>query len=175
MRNLFLTGAVGVGKSTVLRRVLDRIPAHVGGFLTERTNADRRKPRFAFRDLRTGTSVPLARWTAVGLHADESVFVDAGVPALRRARERVELLVMDELGRMELEAPVFQREVLTALNGRTPVLGVLKAERNPFLDRVRAHPAVDVWAVTEENREALVDRVAGFVREAVRHARLGAR
>jgi nucleoside-triphosphatase len=47
---------------------------------------------------------------------------------------------MDELGRFELGSPAFLAAVGEALDSSVPVVGVLKAESNPFLDSIRARP-----------------------------------
>ena len=63
------------------------------------------------------------------------------------------LILMDELGFMENEAHVFQQKVLEILDGNIPVLGVIKPQSFPFLDKVRNHPKVKVLDITTENRE----------------------
>ena len=36
MNNLFLTGKIGVGKSTILKKILEKINTSIGGYVTER-------------------------------------------------------------------------------------------------------------------------------------------
>ena len=62
---------------------------------------------------------------------------------------------MDELGPKERNADAFREGVLRALDGDTPVYGVLQQAESPFLEAVRSHPEVEVITVTEENRDAL--------------------
>jgi nucleoside-triphosphatase THEP1 len=68
---------------------------------------------------------------------------------------RAKIIVMDELGFMELPARAFTEAVMRALDGEVPVLGVLRKDSNPFLDAVGTHPKVRVVEVTEANRDAL--------------------
>ena len=56
---------------------------------------------------------------------------------------------------MENEAPRFHRAVLAALDGNIPILGVVKPQKNPLLDAVRAHQRVELITVTRENRDEL--------------------
>ena len=42
-----------------------------------------------------------------------------------------------------------------ALDGETPIVGVIQQAESAFLDTVRAHPEVEIVTVTEENRDAL--------------------
>ena len=44
-----------------------------------------------------------------------------------------------------------------------PVLGVVKPERNPFLDAVRAHPRTAVLEVTAENRDGVPARIGALL------------
>ncbi len=65
-------------------------------------------------------------------------FLEVGVPAIRSALTLpARVVVMDELGRWELESLEFLRAVREALDSSNPVAGVLKDESNPFLDEVR--------------------------------------
>ena len=74
-------------------------------------------------------------------------------------------LIMDELGPHEERAVAFQRCVLQALEGDTPVFGVLQRAQSAFLERVRAHPRVHVACVARENRNALVWELLPFRRQ----------
>ncbi len=62
---------------------------------------------------------------------------------------------MDELGPHEAQAVRFQAAVFRALEGGTPILGVLQQADSDFLRRVACHPQVTVLTVTEANRDSL--------------------
>ena len=62
------------------------------------------------------------------------------------------LMIMDELGPNEGNALDFQRAVFSALDGSVPILGVLQKTEAPFLTKIRHHPQVHVFEITEENR-----------------------
>ena len=66
-----------------------------------------------------------------------------------------ERLVMDELGPHEAQAVRFQAAVFRALEGGTPILGVLQQADSDFLRRIAGHPRVTVLTVTEDNRGSL--------------------
>ena len=70
------------------------------------------------------------------------------------AERECDIILMDELGRMELDAHAFRAAVLAAINSGTPVLGVIKPEHNAFLDEVRAQNGVELFPLTIENRPA---------------------
>ena len=150
--HLFLTGRKGVGKSTLLRALLEG--KRLGGFFTLRVEGVFDRP-----------SIHLLRAASAERPAPENLVCFCG----ERRPERFELLgpaaladtadcdiiVMDELGPSEATAQGFQAAVLAALDGDTPVYGVLQQADSEFLRWVAAHPRVRVVTVTEENRDAL--------------------
>ncbi len=166
---ILLTGPVQIGKSTVIDRALTRLPLTVGGIRTRRVPAGGDRSTYVLEDVMTGMTVEFARGDAGGVTVDVNVFETTGVEAVRRSMEEAELTLLDELGRMELDAKRFQRTVFTVLEGPRGVLGVVKAERNPFLDAVRRAATVEVFEVRRENRDRLVDvvveRMSGLRRE----------
>lgn len=156
--HLFLTGRKGVGKSTLLRALLEG--KRLGGFFTLRVEGVFDRP-----------SIHLLRAASAERPAPENLVCFCG----ERRPERFELLgpaaladtadcdiiVMDELGPSEATAQGFQAAVLAALDGDTPVYGVLQQADSEFLRWVAAHPRVRVVTVTEENRDALRRQLRG--------------
>ncbi|MGI6631885.1 MAG: nucleoside-triphosphatase [Bacillota bacterium] len=154
MRNLFLTGRSGVGKTTAIFRALRTSGLDYGGFVVKRRIERSRRTSMEIIDLSSGMKASIASFSPFGKVAPiPTSFVTVGVPAIASALRDKQLVVMDELGRFELGAPEFMQEVFRALDSPTPVVGVLKAESNPFLDSVRARPDVTVIPVSEESRE----------------------
>ena len=149
-RHLFLTGPKGVGKSTLLRDFLARETGRLGGFFTV-------KHRGSVYLLRAGTGeAPDAEnfLFRCGCGGDPDRFDALGCAALADT-EGCSLLVMDELGPHEAQAVRFQAAVSRALEGGTPILGVLQQADSDFLRRVACHPQVTVLTVTEDNRDSL--------------------
>lgn len=151
--HLFFTGRKGVGKSTLVRAAIEA--RRVGGFFTRRVEGVLERPSVHL--LRAGTAdVPSAENLLFycGGDADIQRFERLGCAALAEAGD-CEALVMDELGPHEAQAAAFQQAVLRALDGDTPIVGVLQQAESAFLRQVALHPNVRVITVTEENRDAL--------------------
>jgi len=165
VKNVFVTGRPGVGKTTIIRRVLDTLDVDAGGFYTA--------------EIRDGgrAGSPRVGFSIVGLNGDEGVLAHVdldspyrvarygvnrddlervGVGAIEEAVERSSLIVMDEIGRMELCSPPFQRAVLRALDSDVPVFGTLQERPSEFVDAVRARDDVEVHEVDTGNRASLV-------------------
>lgn len=155
-KHLFLTGRKQVGKSTVLRRLLEGRDIIVGGFRTVRI---RLEDGASIHMVRPGEEEfndenrIFSRKKGV-LHLDPGDFDRIGCALLEAAGES-DLILMDELGPTEIDAVRFQQAVLDTLDGTVPVYGVLQAADSAFLDRIRERQDVQVITVTEENRDEL--------------------
>jgi nucleoside-triphosphatase len=167
---LLLTGRPGVGKTTVIHSVVARLGARAGGFYTEeiRERGQRSGFRLVALDGPTGllASVHTRSPYRVGKYR---VCLDdlerVGVAALRRAVEQVDLsvVVVDEIGKMELTSPAFREAVLAALESPRPVLATVMARPEPWVDAVKARAGVRVVEVTLDNRQAMPGRILDWL------------
>jgi nucleoside-triphosphatase len=211
--NYLITGAKGVGKSTLLARLLQKLDLKTAGFAVRRINAENDKPLlFELRQaselkekgvegltevaaadfsaaemvkedqkeakrcqetfeifngapetlkLSAGAddSLNLLRYqkifayrenTAEKFRVQVEVFDNLGIELLN---QNGELIVMDELGRFELEAEKFQKEVFSLLASKKIVIGVIKAESNPFLDKIRQRDDLKIYKLEEYNKQ----------------------
>jgi len=169
--HLFLTGDIQIGKSTLLRRVLDALgPVRLGGFRTV-TAADipgavgsvylvpaaQARPGFS-PDCRVAI-----RWgPGRGAECFPEVFDRRGTELLADAAQ-AQLIVMDEIGFLEASAPRFSARVSALLDGETPILGVVRKQgETPLQQYIRSHPRVRLVEVTEENRDELAETLPLF-------------
>ncbi len=169
--NLLLTGRPGVGKTTVIQRVLSRLGCRLGGFTTQEIRRAGLRVGFSIKAVDDGQEGILAhiespspyRVSKYGVNVDEMERV--GVTALYRALESSDLIVMDEIGRMENYCPTFQRAVVKALDASQPVLGTLQMRSTPFLEAIRQRPDVTLRMVTPQNRDALPAELVALLRQ----------
>jgi nucleoside-triphosphatase len=80
---------------------------------------------------------------------------EVGVAALRRAITEADLVVVDEIGKMELFSQGFRQAVAEAIEGDKPVLGTVMASPEPWVDALKALSQVTVLEVTQDNREQM--------------------
>jgi len=162
-KHLFLTGPKRVGKSTLLRTVLENYAGSIGGFYTRRS-----EEVFPGR-----SSVHILSAAMEEKPTEENLLFFCGTQDSeatgRFEKLGVELLavpgnliVMDELGPHEENATEFRNRVMELLNGDVPVLGVLQQAESPFLREVSQHPKVELVSVTEGNRDALAEFLRGW-------------
>ena len=154
MKKIFLTGKNGVGKSTLCDKVLQNTKFSFGGFKTLPVLDGQKLKGFKIRDIETGDEEEIAYFDDKFLiHPVVGGFENLGVKSLKNAFEHKELVVMDELGFLESEAESFKNTVFEVLKSGKMVIGVMKIDRNEFLDEVRKY--VEILQVNEENRDIL--------------------
>ena len=172
MNNIFLTGEVGIGKSTVIQDVLSLLSvSDCGGF---RTVSAAPLTKGAVLDVfieKAWEQTPHdtehlvgSRWGDGHFSAYPSAFDAVGASIFASCPKGAELIIMDELGVMESEAKEFRKAVFDVLNGSLPVLGVIKARRSDFLDAIRLHEKSKIFEVTRDNRDELPSIIAKLLR-----------
>lgn len=167
-RHLLLTGRPGCGKTTVVRRVAAQLRESgetVMGFWTEEIRE--RGTRTGFRiETVSGAAGTLAR---VGLSSpyrvgrygvDLADFESVGVTEVeaalaRAARGEPVILVIDEIGKMELFSDRFRRVLERAFSRVPHVVATIMQRRHPYADALKARPEVSLITVTAQNREHL--------------------
>ena len=171
--HVLLTGSPGVGKTTLLRKVVTRLPGLVGGFYTEEMREEGRRVGFRIQAL-DGRKGILAHKDALGTYfvqdkkSDYKINLkdleDIGVDSILKAIESSNLVVIDEVGHMELFSEKFRDAVLKAFDSRKTVLATISKYGGPFEEGLKSRADVKVVEVTRENRDALPDEVFRLVR-----------
>ncbi len=165
---ILLTGRPGCGKTTVIRRTLELVGLDdCAGFITEEVRDGGRRIGFDVVTL-DGRRGQLARAGAPGPRVgrygvDVDSFERLGVRSLEDADpNRARILVIDEIGKMELFSDRFVAVLRRVLGGDWPVIGSLMAGRNPIANSIRRRPDVQVVEVTSENRQGLPSELAAI-------------
>ena len=167
-KHILICGEVGVGKSTLIQKLLKKNSLPVYGFITKRLEAD----ETGFHPIYIHPAGAQARAheqkNLIGT-CDSKVhnivtdtFNTLGVEYLKA--EPGGLIVMDELGFMEAGAQAFVKSVFSALDGDIPVIAAVKARFDvPFLNAVRAHENARLFMLTKENRDSVYEELLPVV------------
>jgi nucleoside-triphosphatase len=98
---------------------------------------------------------------------DLAAFERAALPSLH---EPGDVVVIDELGKMELASTRFVEAVDDLLASDRPVLASVHAHRHPVTDRIKQHPCVEQVRITVSNRDRLVEQITGRLLRHIRDA-----
>ena len=165
---ILLEGRPGSGKSTVAKRLADLLlekGVRVGGFVTEEMRERGRRVGFSVETF-DGKRATLAHVSLPGpprvsrYGVDLDAFERLALPTLEAA-ERVDVMVLDELGKMELASERFRDAVLTLLDDVVPLVATIHVFRHPFTDALKRREDVERLRVTPKTRDALPAELAG--------------
>ena len=162
---LLLTGPPSIGKTTVIQKVLSGIEIGAGGFYTHEIRKGRSRVGFSLKTL-DGAEGILAhidhrKGYRVGRYGvDIGLFEALALPTLERALREKELVIIDEIGTMELFSQAFQEMVMRVIDqDERHLLGVIHQGRDPFSVSVKRHSDVEVISVSHANRDVLPSQI----------------
>ncbi len=167
-RVLLLTSLPGVGKTTVLRKVAERLHGRpVAGFLTDEIRSQGRRLGFRLASL-DGHSTVLSHVEIDSPYKVGRYGVD--VPALEKVVEEVlarkstaDVLLIDEIGKMECLSSRFVAAMSDLLETGPPLVATVASRGGGFIAAVKRQPGAVLWQVTRENRDRLPDRVLDWL------------
>jgi len=170
MANAYLlTGSPGAGKTTIIREAIAKLKAKAGGFYTGELRSGGTRQGFKITTL-DGQDAILAHVDIPSPYRVSKYGVDTrnldsvGVAALHQAIKESDLIVIDEIGKMELFSPSFKEAVLKAINSSKKVLGTIMLSPHPFADEIKRHPQVKVVQVSRANHDQVLREVISWLK-----------
>ena len=159
-----LTGRPGTGKTSLIKQAVAIMKGNAGGFYTEEIRSQGVRQGFRLVTL-DGQEVILAhidihspyRVSKYGVDIDSLDRV--GVSALHRAAQQCDLVVIDEIGKMELFSANFRRAVSQMIDSGKRILGTIMLNPNPWADAIKHQPQVDLLTVTRTNYQDVLERL----------------
>ena len=158
-----VTGSPGVGKSTLVLKVVQESKVKAGGMLARDKRVKDRRVGFEILDLGSGATGMLADETGTGPQLGKyKVRMDdlenVGAKAIEDALKS-DLIVVDEVGPMELSSRRFVAAVEKAITSDKPMLVVLHEWSQHIIAR-KIRKSFKVITATRDNRDQLVKEIA---------------
>jgi len=172
-----ITGLPGAGKTHALRKVVEMLELEgikVGGMITDAIVEGGKKVGFMVQDLLTKEEGVLAhidskseiRFLDYGVNMD--MLDNIGVMAIERSIDMADVIVIDEVGKLEVESSNFVEVVKDALEADKPLLLTLhKKSRNPLLQDIRRRDDVRILEVTPINKNILPYKIIPLIKEEI--------
>jgi nucleoside-triphosphatase len=166
-RAWLLTGPPGIGKSTVVTKVIFSLRSEghaVGGCLTKerREAGGRERVAFVLSDLMSGKEGELASIKGslgprVGKYrVNLATLSSIGAPSLTRAVAEADIIVIDEIGPMELTSTEFKRAAGECFASSKPLLAIVHQHlKDPLINSIREMTNKELIEVDLRNRDQL--------------------
>ncbi len=172
-----ITGMPNVGKTETLLKIIKSLEKHgytVGGMVTEAIVKKRERVGFYVREWgkkekEIFAHIDFDTKEKVGEYGvDISVIEKIGVPAIEKAimDENVNIIIIDEIGKMEMLSEEFCKMVTEAFDSDKPIIVTLhKKSRTPLLQDVRRRDDIRILEVTPVNRNLLPYKIEKIMEE----------
>jgi nucleoside-triphosphatase len=168
-----ITGLPNSGKTQLLLKVIEMLESEdkkVGGMITEAIFFRNRKVGFYVVDWMTKKKRKFAHENIESVIHVEDYGVDmkaldsVGVRAIKNAIKGADVIVIDEVGKMEVESPGFVEAVNEAMDCDKPLIMTLhKKSRNPLLQDIRRRDDLRILEVTPVNRNLLPYKIMSLM------------
>jgi nucleoside-triphosphatase len=171
LKNLLLTGPPGCGKTTAVRHLVGRLAdLRLAGLYTQGLREGGTRVGFEAVGISTGRHALLAHVRSRSGHRVGRYGVEAAGLALLVQTElggpagQAELVVIDEIGKMELLCPQFVEAVPRLLGGPVPVVATVASRGGGLIASAKGRPDVELVGVSEENRGRLPEEMEAWAR-----------
>jgi len=164
-RLIFVTGSPGVGKTSVLLRSVNGLRDRgyeIGGMISREVREGGVRVGFEIKDFSTEQRGWLAHVNQptgpkISKYKVNLTDLDAiGVSSILDAIRNADIIIIDEIGPMELFSPAFGEAVVQALESNKPVLGTIHfGLRDSLINSIKKREDAEILEVTYENRETL--------------------
>lgn len=172
-----ITGMPSVGKTETLLKIIKSLEDHgyiVQGMITEPIIQKKHRVGFYVTNWRTKerevfAHIEYEQKEKVGKYGVDTGALDRiGVPAIEEAiiDEEVNIIAIDEIGKMEMLSEKFCEMVIEALDSDKPIMVTLhKKSRTPLLQDVRRRDDIRILEVTPVNRNLLPYKIEKIMEE----------
>ncbi len=160
--NIFLTGAPSSGKTTAIKKIIEKLDHPTNGFYTEEERVHGKRVGFlmktlngkigylAHQDIKSDFSI---RRYGVSIENIENIAVPSIIPTNNN------IIILDEIGKMECFSPAFKQATTNALDAPNIVIGTITLGGDTFIHKTKKREDLEIHEVTESNRDLLPDLI----------------
>lgn len=158
-KNILITGYPKTGKTTLIKKLIENCSKTITGFYTEEI-MNTRGVRVGFRVMTLSTDEPgvLAHmniktgWKVGKYFVDIHEFERVILPELN---VEAEIIIIDEIGKMELYSEKFKEKLVECLDKGNVVATITMKGGGKFVKEIKNREDSDLYYVTEKNRNKI--------------------
>jgi len=160
IKNILITGKPRCGKTTLIKQLVKELNIPASGFFTEEIIENGERTGFKIVSL-SGKEGLLAKKEIYSKFkvSKYGVVLDAleeiGIKEVEKGLQSHALIVIDEIGSMELFSKKFKKIALKALDSDCKVLGAITIKSDPFCDMIKQRKDIKVFFLQRENFDEL--------------------
>lgn len=159
-----ITGTPGVGKTTLVQKIIGRMRSvNMAGFCTAEIRCAGSRMGFELQGLngarRVLAHVEIDSRHRVGRYGVDTNGFEAFLKELDLLNPEVELIVIDEIGKMELFSNRFRVLVRDALNADKQLLASIPLKGNEFIQEIKQRLDIKLFEVTHASRNRLPEEI----------------
>ena len=156
--NILVTGPPRSGKSTLIEKVVQKISRPATGFFTQELREKGRRVGFSITTLQGKTGVlahqSIRSTFKVGKYGVNLEDLDQiAVPSMLPSTPD-QIVVVDEIGRMECFSRLFKETLLKVLSSDNLVIGSVAIKGDRFIQSIKQRDDVLLVSITEKTRDA---------------------
>jgi len=172
-----ITGMPSVGKTQTLIKIIEFLEKNgynVEGMITEPMIEKKKRVGFYVVDWKTKDKdvfahIEIDSKEKVGKYGvNVAALEKVGIPAIEKAINdpEINIIVIDEIGKMEMMSERFCEVVIEAMDSDKPIMVTLhKKSRSPLLQDVRRRDDIRILEVTPVNRNLLPYKIQKIMKE----------
>lgn len=168
-KNILLTGPPRIGKTSMIKEIINMINKEmVCGFYTQEIKVGGKRVGFAI----TGLGGEIGVLAHIDIKSNKRVgkykvkIDDLEKIALKEIEKQNKVIIIDEIGKMELFSDKFKQAVTYALNSKSMVLGTIGMIEDRFVKEIKDRVDTTIIRLNRDNyqkvKEELLNRCLMF-------------
>ncbi|MDD5502375.1 MAG: NTPase [Candidatus Thermoplasmatota archaeon] len=169
-----ITGLPSSGKTATVLKIVESLKKEkyvVGGFVTPEIVEGGKRTGFKIIDLMTKEEGTLAHLktksrTKIGAYGvEKEILENLGVNAIKNAMEEADIIIIDEMAKMEMSSDLFCDTVRALLETDLPIIMTIhRKSRHPILQEIRRRTDIRMMEVTPINKALMPYKIEKILR-----------